>query len=108
MTWEKDIVLVHFEDQPIAFARIETITPDVKKGWYHVKLLLLQLPLQTVTWIIRDSYIDGETFRMGGKKVRLDLVECPDEPLEEKEGEEREDAKVISFAEHKKNGPETE
>jgi hypothetical protein len=83
MAQENDVVLLHFEDQPLAFARIEAITPDHKPGWYHTKLLLLQLPLQPVTWILRDVYIDGEEFTMGGKRMRLEPVVCPDEPSQE-------------------------
>jgi hypothetical protein len=79
MARETDIVLIHYEDQPLVFARIEDIAPDNKPGWYHVKLLMLQVPLQTVSWILRDSYIDGAEFTMGGKRVRLEPVVAPPE-----------------------------
>ena len=46
MAGEKDIVLIYFEDQPLSYARIEEILPDSKPNWYHVRLLLLQFPLQ--------------------------------------------------------------
>ncbi len=82
-TTEKDIVLIYFEEKPLSFARIESILPDSKPDWYHVKLLLLQLPLQVVTWILRDAYINGETFTMNGKRVRLEKVISPDEPVAE-------------------------
>lgn len=72
-----DIVLIHVQDQPQAFARIEAIEPDVKRGWYHVSLLVLQIPLTVVTWILRDVYINGETFTMDGKPMRLDKVVSP-------------------------------
>ncbi|MFV9644856.1 MAG: hypothetical protein ACNYWU_03435 [Desulfobacterales bacterium] len=78
MAIEKDIVLIYSEDTPLTFARIEEISPDIKPNWYHVKLLILQMPLQPVTWILRDSYIDGEEFTMDGKKVRFELIECPE------------------------------
>jgi hypothetical protein len=77
MAVENDLVLIYFEDKPLAFARIETILPDSKKDWYHVKLLLLQLPLQVVTWILKDLYINGSGFTMNGKKMRLEKVESP-------------------------------
>ncbi len=93
MAQEKDIVLIYFEDKPVVFARIEDVQADSKKDWYHVKLLLLQTPLQTVTWILRDIYIDGEEFTMNGKKVRLELVICPDSP--EVLNEEREEQKAV-------------
>lgn len=74
MAFENDVVLIYFEDQPATFARIESIEPDIKKDWYHVTLLLLTIPIQTVTWILRQAYINGEQFTMGGKSVRLECV----------------------------------
>ena len=47
---------------------------------YHVKLLLLQMPPQVVTWILRDVYIGGTEFTMNGKRMRLEKVVVPDEP----------------------------
>ena len=85
MTMEKDIVLIYFENQPLSFARIEEIRPDVKKNWYLVRLLFLQIPLQTVTWILRDVYIQGEEFTMDGKKIRLEKVVAPKEEIPEEE-----------------------
>lgn len=82
-TTESDIVLIHFEETPLSYARIELIEPDIKRGWYHVKLLLLQIPLQVVTWILRDVYIDGETFTMNGKKMRLEKIVCPDDDFDD-------------------------
>ncbi|MGD8366841.1 MAG: hypothetical protein PVG78_04285 [Desulfobacterales bacterium] len=79
MAQEKDVVLIHFENQPIGFARIESIQPDQKPEWFQVKLLLLQVPLQSVTWILRPAYINGEPFTMGGKQMRLEKVVCPEE-----------------------------
>jgi len=80
MTGEKDIVLIHFEDKPLVFARIEEITEDYKPGWFHVRMLLLQIPLQTVTWILRGAYIDGGDFTMDGKKMQLEKIVCPEDP----------------------------
>jgi hypothetical protein len=80
MAVENDLVLIYFEEKPLAFARIESILPDSKKNWYHVKLLLLQIPLQVVTWILKDVYISGAEFTMNGKKMRLEKVESPVEP----------------------------
>ena len=109
MAKEKDVVLIYFEDNPLAFARIEEISPDVKKDWYHVKLLILQLPLQTLTWILRDAYINGTEFTMGGKRMRLEAVVCPEDEKEPDTFEETPgvsegltDTKVISLADLKK------
>ena len=79
MARENDIVLIHMEDTPVAFARVESISPDYKKDWYHIKLLMLQIPLQVVVWTLKDIYINGGEFFMGGKKMKLEVVECPEE-----------------------------
>lgn len=109
MIAEKDIVLIHFEDKPMVFARIESIEPDVKPDWYQVKLLMLQVPLQPVTWILRSSYINGTEFTMGGNRIRLEEVICPpDETPDATEDEQLDtsgpttDAKVISLTDLKK------
>jgi hypothetical protein len=106
MTKENDVVLIYFEDQPISFARIEEIFPDIKKDWYHVKLLLLQFPLQVIHWILRDIYINGQEFTMEGKKIRIEKVICPEEiDHSEKEIDRPEDSgqqKVISLTDLKK------
>ena len=108
MTTENDLVLIHFEDNPLVFARVERIVPDAKPDWYHITLLMLQVPLQTVTWILKDVYINGETFTMNDKAMRLEKVESPADSREdqedgkEKETDTRPDNKVISFADLKK------
>jgi hypothetical protein len=106
MTAENDIVLIYLEDQPLSFARIEAIEADVKPHWYQVRLLLLQIPLQVVTWILREAYINGEVFTMNGKRMRLEKVVPPSDtepsgPTEEKPKKTRPqksgDGKVISL-----------
>ena len=77
MTAENDLVLIYLEDSPVSFARVESIEPDVKKDWYHIELLMLQVPLQTVTWILKNDYINGDEFFMNGKAMRLEKVEKP-------------------------------
>ncbi|MBT3259193.1 MAG: hypothetical protein HN366_22455 [Deltaproteobacteria bacterium] len=74
MAREGDVVLIYHEDNPTVFARVEDIRPDMKKDWYHITLLLLTIPTQTVTWILKDIYIDGDEFTMGGKPMRLEAV----------------------------------
>ena len=76
-----DIILVYHQDKPATYARIEAIDPDVKKDWYQVTLLLLTFPAQTVTWILREEYINGASFTMGGQSMRLG--EIPWEPFRE-------------------------
>ncbi len=112
MAQENDLVLIYLEGKPLLFARIESILADHKPDWYHVKLLLLQIPPQVVTWILRDTYINGDEFTMNGKPLRLEKVEVPaDEDLPEENQEpktettsagENGNAKVIDFTDHKK------
>ncbi|UCD79487.1 MAG: hypothetical protein JSW26_29520 [Desulfobacterales bacterium] len=111
MTTENDLILIYMEDMPLSFARIESILADSKPDWYHVKLLLLQIPPQIATWILRDVYIDGAEFTMQGKRMRLEKVVVP-QALEQEE--EKQDAatpnkdedtrrgKVISLSDLKK------
>jgi len=96
MAVENDLVLIYFEEKPLAYARIERILPDSKKDWYHVKLLLLQIPLQMVTWILKDVYISGTEFTMNGKKMRLEKVVSPVEPETSDSQEDKETKKEIS------------
>ena len=74
-----DVILIYLEDAPISFARVESILPDPKKSWFQIKLLMLQIPLQTVTWILKDAYINGEEFQMNGKRMRLETVHAPND-----------------------------
>ena len=112
MTDVNDLVLIYFEDQPLSYARVEEILPDVKPDWYHVKLLMLQIPPQYVTWILRDIYIGGAEFTMNEKRMRLEKVVVPEEPQPPAGTEKEEDngksekesggAKVISLKDIKK------
>ncbi|MBF0199975.1 MAG: hypothetical protein HQK66_01450 [Desulfamplus sp.] len=77
MARENDIVLVYLEDNPVFFARVESIWPDVKRDWFNIELLVLQIPLKVIVWTLKDLYIEGEEFFMGGKKMRMEVVEPP-------------------------------
>jgi len=113
MTTINDIVLVYFEDSPLVFARIEDISPDVKPNWYQVRLLLLQVPVQAVTWILKEAYIDGTEFTMNGKKMRLEKIVAPEAkeetrpleketPLKKPAADKAGGAKVIALSDLKK------
>ena len=116
MAVKNDVVLVYYEDIPTCFARIEDIKPDAKKDWYHVKILMLKIPLQVVTWILKDIYINGEEFFMNDRKMQIKVVQCPkdknivfdDHVLDKtkqkinKKIKKQENAEIISFADIKK------
>ncbi len=78
MAIENDIVLVYMEDSPIFFARVENISPDVKKDWFNIELLVLQIPIKVVVWTLKDIYINGTEFFMGGKRMKIEVVHAPD------------------------------
>lgn len=91
MATTNDLVLIHVDDKPGFYARIEEISPDVKQGWWQVRLLVLTFPLQVFTWILDDFQIEGADFTMGGTPLRLEAVVSPVEiERMEKEREEKE------------------
>src|SRR5208337_4285724 len=119
-------VLVHM-DNTAFFARVEEISPDVKPGWFHVKLLVLQIPLLVVTWILREPYYNGEEFTMGGRPMRIEKVVAPTEedsvhepgetrksptkpelvaPRKEKKDQGSKQGNVISISDHRKKDKE--
>lgn len=77
MATTNDIVLIHVENKPGFYARIENIVPDVKPGWWQVKLLVLTFPLQVFTWILDEFQLEGAPFTMGGTPLRLEDVVSP-------------------------------
>jgi len=109
---EGDVVLVHVEQKPAFFARVERIDPDVKHGWWRVKFLILIVPLTTATWIIDDDQIRGADFTMGGTPVRIEKVVAPEEsqaapptpesaPGREESGKQ---ARILSLGDRKPKG----
>ncbi|MCD4720171.1 MAG: hypothetical protein K8S13_09985 [Desulfobacula sp.] len=112
MATVNDVVLIYLEDAPVSFARVESILPDAKKDWYHIKLLMLKMPLQVVTWILKDDYINGQEFHMNGKKMKIKKVESPIENLPLSKPSSSPDKRkpggkvpenIISFSDLKKN-----
>jgi len=106
-----DVVLIHFKEEPSFFARIDAIEPDIKKDWFHVKLLILAIPLTSVTWILREEYLNGVPFTMEGNPLRIEPVK-PLEPdvygREDKTGmpegkRAAKGSKVIPFAKLRKD-----
>ena len=89
-----DLVLVHLDRKPGFYARINDITPDVKRGWYQVELLVLSLPSQTLVWILEETHLQGEEFTMGGRPVQLALIPPKTPPQSNSPGPEGK-AKII-------------
>jgi hypothetical protein len=108
-----DIVLVHVDNKPGFYARIEDIEPDVKPGWWQVRLLVLTFPLQVFTWILDEFQLEYAPFTMGGTPIQLEPVVSPLE--EERQQQEQQDleerkrirqeggsSKVVSLADRRK------
>jgi hypothetical protein len=84
-----DIVLIHVDNKPGFYARVEEMIPDVKPGWWQVSLLVLTFPLQVFNWVLDEYQIDGADFTMGGTPIRMEEVVSPLE-LERIEREKKE------------------
>ena len=107
-----DLVLVHIDNKPGFYARIEAVSPDVKPGWWQVKLLVLTVPLEVYTWILEDAQINGAPFTMGGTPVMLEKVlspvvreelsPAPPPPAEEDRRGKPRGGKVVSLLDRKK------
>lgn len=108
-----DIVLIHVDNKPGFYARIEEITPDVKPGWWQVRLLVFTFPLQVFTWILDEYQLEGADFTMGGTPIRMDPVVSPveEERLRKEQAEKgqqerpRQDggaSKVVSLLDRRK------
>ncbi|QOX77921.1 hypothetical protein FY034_02835 [Trichlorobacter lovleyi] len=112
MILESDLVLVHVDNKPGFYARLEEITPDVKPGWWQVKLLVLTFPLQVFTWILDEEQLDEAPFTMGGTPLRLEKLMSPLEEERRKLEEQVKEAKsappadagqkVVSLADRRK------
>jgi len=106
-----DLVLIYYMGKPTVYARIEKIEPDVKEGWYQVDLLILSIPAQMVRWILKEEYIDGATFTMGGVPLRLGEIEISNleanladtqQPQNKKFSKKQYSSKVIDLKNFKK------
>jgi hypothetical protein len=92
MILETDLVLIHVDNKPGFYARLEEISPDVKPGWWQVKLLVLSFPLQVFTWILDEDQLDEAPFTMGGTPLRLEKLVSP---LEEERRQTEEQAQTV-------------
>ncbi|MDA8430650.1 MAG: hypothetical protein M0T70_15465 [Geobacteraceae bacterium] len=108
-----DIVLVHVDNKPGFYARIEDITPDAKPGWWQVRLLVFTFPLQVFTWILDEFQLEYAPFTMGGTPIQLEPVVSPlEEERQQQEQQEKEERKrtrpeggnpkVVSLADRRK------
>ena len=76
---ENDLILVYVEKKPAFFARVEKIYPDIKPGWWKIKILILQVPLKVTTWVLDNEQVRGAEFTMSGTPVRIEKIKVPEE-----------------------------
>lgn len=110
-----DILSVHIDGQPSAYARIEGFEPDRKRGWWQVHLLFLAFPPQRAVWILKEEYFNGTPFTMQGTPMQLIPLPAPaidkqppTEPESEPHSEQPSAAPVISLAERRRKQPSQE
>ncbi len=101
MTQENDVVLVYIEGNPVFFARVEDISADHKRDWYHVTLLVLKVPVESIVWLIKDQYINGDEFTMNGKKIKIEKIMPVVKPLKNNKNLNSNSSNVISLFDKK-------
>lgn len=72
------VVIAAKEPQMLLYAHIDDIEPDSnrKDEWWHVKMSMLSIPLQKVTWTLRTEQISGqEVFTMGGEERFIQAID---------------------------------
>jgi hypothetical protein len=104
---EGDLILVHTDNKPGFFARVEEITPDVKRGWWRVRFLPIgfeNLDFNTLVWILDNDQIRGADYTMSGVPMRIERIPpyqnpgpAPSDDKPEKPG------KVVSLADRRKS-----
>jgi hypothetical protein len=94
-----DVILVYIHSQPAFFARVESVQPDRKKGWWKMTFLVLTIPLQKMTWILDEEQVRGADFTMGGNPVRIERVETPQEKIDKgpETSKEEKPGRVVSM-----------
>jgi len=93
-----DVVIIHIDNKPSVYARIEAIEADIKPKWYQVKLLFLSFPPQEISWILKREYLEGSPFTMKDTPIQILPLERPGHQKSQtlRKGSIQ-DAKVISI-----------
>lgn len=100
-----NVILVHVQEKPAFFARVEEILPDAKKAWRQLRFKVLTQPLQELTWILEPSQIDGAPFTMSGTPIRIERLPDPEPATPQAEpetGDPKAPGRVISFPPRRK------
>jgi len=77
------VLLVAKKPQMLLFGLVTDIKRDSsrKDEWWHVRMQILSVPLQSVTWTLRlEQFTGREIFTMGGEQHFIQAVQL-DKPL---------------------------
>jgi len=72
------VVIAAKEPQMLLYAHVDDIERDTgrKDEWWNVKMSMLSIPIQKITWTLRTEQITGqEIFTMGGEERFIQGVE---------------------------------
>jgi hypothetical protein len=80
-----DMMLIYIDHRPGFFARAEELVPDVKNGWWQVRILPIgmdNLDYKTIVWILDEDQIRGGDYTMSGIPMRIEKIPpyCKPEP----------------------------
>ena len=71
---EQDLIMIYSNKLPAAFARVDRIRPDVKKGWWLVDMTVLNVPIRGMSWLVDTDHIHGAEFTLRGVPHRMEVI----------------------------------
>lgn len=86
------VVIAAKEPQMLLYAHVDEIVRDTnrKDEWWNVKMTMLSIPLQQITWTLRTEQITGqEIFTMGGEERFIQGVEFSREDDKKEPGKKK-------------------
>lgn len=94
------VVIAAKEPQMLLYAHVDDIERDTgrKDEWWHVKMSMLSIPLQKVTWTLRTEQISGqEIFTMGGEERFIQAVDFSREDISKEKVVKKKEKKITQL-----------
>ena len=67
-----DVVMIYIQEKPVFYGQVADIEPDIKRGWYRVRL---RSPFGPVEWILEDVHIFlGQSWTFQGVPYRMEKI----------------------------------
>ncbi len=77
-----DVILIHIREKPAFYAQVKAIVPDVRKGWYRVRL---RSAFGEFQWILEDVHLFlGQTWTFHGIPHRMQRIRKREPKAQEK------------------------